>query len=197
MSLKCNIQNSQYHFMEVNPIRTKYAISVVFVITILFVTVFVVNDSFATSMSLSKTGHQDQAVLIQSAQNEKPRAIQDNEDLEAKGASDDNMFEAEADNESKAIDFKSADADHITSDHAKFIAVGFISANTSDVKSISLEGESGNPIYSVDITKNGQNYEMSIDAINGNVLFVSQDSADVSVSNTSEIGDGDSEMNDD
>jgi len=183
--------------MEVNPIRTKYAISVAFAITILFVTVFAVNDSFATSMSLSKIDHQDQTVSIQSTQNEKPRAIQDNEDLEAKGASDDNMFEAEADNESKAIDFKSADADHITSDHAKSIAVGFISADTSDVKSISLEGESGNPIYSVDITKNGQNYEVNIDAINGNVLIVSQDSTDESVNDISEIDDGDGEISDD
>ena len=183
--------------MEVNPIRTKYAISIVFAITILFVTAFAVNDSFATSMNLSKTDHQDQTVSIQSTQNEKLKTIQDNEDLEAKGASDDNMFEAESDNESKAIDFKSADADHITSDDVKSIAIGFISANTSDVKSISLEGENGNPIYSVDITKNGQNYEMSIDAINGDVLLVSQDSVDASISDTSEIGDGDGEINDD
>lgn len=108
------------------------------------------------------------------------------------------MFEAESSNEDKSIDPKFANSNYITPTHAKSIATSFISAKTSDAKSVSLEGEDGKPIYSVDVTKNGQSYEMNIDAITGKVLTASQDGIDEEVNDASyEIDVGDGETNDD
>jgi uncharacterized membrane protein YkoI len=184
--------------MEVNKIKTKYTISVVAVITILFVTVFAVNDSFATSMNLSKTGYQDKTTQMQAKLNtDKLTTIQDNEELEVKGASGNNLFEAESNDEGKSIDPKFVGFNYINPTHAKSIAVDFIHAKTSDAKSVLLEGENGNPVYSVDVMKNGQSYEVNVDAISGKVLIVSQDGIDGSVINTSEIDDVDDETNDD
>ena len=184
--------------MEVNTIRTKYAISVVAAITILCAAVFAINDTFATSMNLSKTNYQDQTISMPStSRNDGLVAIQDNEDLEAKGGSDNNMFEAESSNEGKSIDPTFVNFNYLTPTHAKSIATSFISAKTSDAKSVALEGKYGNPIYVVDITKNGQSYEINIDAITGKVLAALQDGINVDVNDVSKIDDGDGETNDD
>jgi uncharacterized membrane protein YkoI len=181
----------------VNTIRTKYAISVVTAITILFAVVFAVNGTFATSVNLSKTVYQDQTrSMLSTSYNDGLTAIQDNEDLEAKGGSDNNMFESESTDESKSIDLTFADSNYITPTHAKSIATSFISAKTSDAKSVSLEGKYGNPIYSVDITKNGQSHEIDIDAITGKILTM-QDSINADGNDASKIDSGDGETNED
>jgi uncharacterized membrane protein YkoI len=171
--------------------------SVITAITILFAIVFAVNGTFATSVNLSKTNYQDQTTSMSStSHNDGLTAIQDNEDLEAKGGSDNNMFESESIDESKSIDLTFADSNYITPTHAKLIATGFISAKTSDAKSVSLEGKYGNPIYSVDITKNGQPHEIDIDAITGKIL-TTQDGINADENDASKIDSGDGEANDD
>jgi uncharacterized membrane protein YkoI len=183
--------------MEVNTIRIKYAISVVAVITILSATVFAVNDTFTTSMNLSKTDYQDKTTSMpNTSHNDGLVAIQDNEDLEANGGSDNNMFEAESTDEGKSIDLTFIDSNYITPIHAKSIATSFISAKTSDAKSVSLEGKYGNPIYSVDITKNGQLHEIDIDAITGKIL-TTQNGINADTNDASKIDIGDGETNDD
>ena len=159
--------------------------------------VFAVNNTFATSMNPSKTIYQDQTTSIPSTPyNDGLKAIHDEEDLEANGGSDNNVFEAESSDEGKSIDHKFANSNYITPIHAESIATSFISAKTSYTTSVSLEGKYGNPIYSVDITKNGHSYEINVDAITGKVLTALQDGInDVSGASEIDLGDKDGEIN--
>jgi len=148
--------------------------------------VFVVNNTFATSINPSKTIYQDQQTSSPiSPHNDGLVAIEDYEDLEAKGGSDNNMFEAESADEGKSIEPKFADSNYITQISAESIAASSISAKISDIKSVSLEGKYGNPIYSVDVTKNGQFYEINIDAITGKLLITMQEGINENVNDTS------------
>ena len=153
--------------------------------------VFVVNNTFATSMNPSKTIYQDQPTSTPiSSHNDGLVAIEDYEDLEAKGGSDNNMFEAESADEGKSIEPKFADSNYITQIRAESIAASSISAKISDIKSVSLEGKYGNPIYSVDITNNGKFYEINIDAITSKVLITMQEGIN---GNTNDIPKSDNE----
>ena len=58
----------------------------------------------------------------------------------------------------------------ITNDEASQIAIKNVSAQSSDVKSIELEDENGDVVYSVDITQGDKPVDVKVDAVNGNVL---------------------------
>ena len=134
----------------------------------------VVNDS-VTTMNHPRVNQEHTAPMQSTSSNDGLVAIQDDEELEATGGSDNNMFESESSDEGKSIDPVFANFNYIIPTHVKDIAADSISAKTSDVKSVSLEGKYGNPIYAVDVTKNGQFYEVDVDAITGKVLTVSQE----------------------
>jgi uncharacterized membrane protein YkoI len=67
----------------------------------------------------------------------------------------------------------------ITADQAKDAAVAHLSANIGDVKTVSLENENGNLVYSVQILKQGIMYDVKIDAGNGIVLYTEQGIDDI------------------
>jgi len=62
----------------------------------------------------------------------------------------------------------------ITADQAKSAAATHLSASAADVKSVSLENENGNLVYSVQILKQGIMHDVKVDAGNGTVLFTEQ-----------------------
>lgn len=172
--------------MKNNTTRTKYAVSIAATVTILFIAIFAVNESFATSISLSKTSNQEQTIPVQNTvHDDRMATIQDNENLEEKGASDNNMYEAEGVDEDKPVEPQFVDSNYITPAHAKSIATTFISVDISDAKTVSLDTKNGKPVYSIDVTKNGQPYEINVDAVDGNVLTASQDTIDESVNDIS------------
>ena len=74
----------------------------------------------------------------------------------------------------------------ITSDEATQIAIKNVSAQTSDVKSIELEDENGDVVYSVDITQGDKPVDVKVDAVNGKVLRVQQDDLE---QNDDDVGD--------
>ncbi|MEJ7641954.1 MAG: PepSY domain-containing protein [Candidatus Nitrosocosmicus sp.] len=74
----------------------------------------------------------------------------------------------------------------ITSDEATQIAVKNVSAQTSDVKSIELEDENGDVVYSVDVTQGDKPVDVKVDAVSGNVLRVQQDDLE---QNDTDVGD--------
>ena len=74
----------------------------------------------------------------------------------------------------------------ITNDEASQIAIKNVSAQSSDVKSIELEDENGDVIYSVDITQGDKPVDVKVDAVNGNVLEVQQDDIE---QNDKDVGD--------
>ena len=74
----------------------------------------------------------------------------------------------------------------ITNDEASQIAIKNVSAQSSDVKSIELEDENGDVVYSVDITQGDKPVDVKVDAVNGNVLRVEQDDIE---QNDKDVGD--------
>jgi uncharacterized membrane protein YkoI len=60
----------------------------------------------------------------------------------------------------------------VNSTQAKESALSKVTGGT--VTGISLENENGNLVYSVQITKGSINYDVKIDAGNGNILFIEQ-----------------------
>ncbi len=74
----------------------------------------------------------------------------------------------------------------ITNDEASQIAIKNVSAQSSDVKSIELEDENGDVVYSVDITQGDKPVDVKVDAVNGNVLRVQQDDIE---QNDKDVGD--------
>ena len=62
----------------------------------------------------------------------------------------------------------------ITTDQAKDAAATHLSTSVADVKSVSLENENGNLVYSVQILKQGIMHDVKVDAGNGKVLFTEQ-----------------------
>ncbi len=107
-------------------------------------------------------------------------------------------LEAASNGENDSIDPKYANFDHISQVTAESIASNHFSAQVSDIQSVDFEGKDGRPVYSVDIVKSGQAYEITIDAIDGKVLHAAQVTMAEIADNTSDGADtGDGETNDD
>jgi hypothetical protein len=81
----------------------------------------------------------------------------------------------EVDDPADSVDPQAAGQAAITADQAKSIAAKHISAQTSDVKSASLEDEDGPLVYSVEIAKAGNLFDVEVDAITGQVSSVEQE----------------------
>ena len=75
----------------------------------------------------------------------------------------------------------------ITSDEAAQIAIKNVSAQPNDVKSIELEHENGDVVYSVDVTQGNKPVDVKVDAVSGNVIRVQQD--DLEQNDDDDVGD--------
>ncbi|MGI0004803.1 MAG: PepSY domain-containing protein [Nitrososphaera sp.] len=95
----------------------------------------------------------------------------------------------DGDDAADSVDPQLASQAKITADQAKSIATEHTSAQPSDVKSVSVEDENGQLVYSVEIANAGNLFDVEVDAIAGQVLTVEQE--------TEGETDDDAETNDD
>jgi uncharacterized membrane protein YkoI len=87
----------------------------------------------------------------------------------------------------------------ITADQAQNTAVKHMSAQPSDVKSVSLDDENGHLVYSVGITQAGKYSDVKVDAVTGQVASVDQGTDGETADNGGQVNNGanDAETNDD
>lgn len=135
--------------------QTILALAVVAVVASVIGVVPVLQSSFAATDTTAK------ADTAQTGQ------VQDNKNNEA------NDQETNDDGNDK-IDPQLASQAQITADQASSIAVNHMSAQPGDVKSVSLDDENGRLVYSVELTKGGQSFDVKVDAISGQVANVDQ-----------------------
>ncbi len=94
------------------------------------------------------------------------------------------------DSQNMQIDPNLANNVKVQPEQARGTAMSNVSAQASDVKSVKLQDENGNLVYSVIIMKSNKTLDVKVDAINGTVVRIDQD-----IDNND--GAGEQETNDD
>ncbi len=175
--------------------KTILALAAVAVVASLIGAISLLNSSFAAQ----DTSNQP-AVDPSSAQN---TAVQDNNgsdnDKETNDVADqekDDDDNNSGSDEADIIDPQLASQAKVTPDQARDTAMKHVSAQPSDVKSVELDDENGQLVYSVEIAKAGQSSDVKVDAISGQVAYVEQ-AEDDEFADDGEIDDNDAETNDD
>jgi len=148
--------------------KTILTLAAVAVAASLVAVIPMLNSSFAAQDNPNQTANPN------SLQNQ---AVQDNNsdnDKETDDANDQETNDDGGNDSADSIDPQFASQAKITADQARDIAISNISAQSSDVKSVSLDDENGQLVYSVDVTKAGTSFDVKVDAISGQVANVDQ-----------------------
>lgn len=119
-----------------------------------------------------------------------------NNDKETNDATDQERNDGNGSGNVDSINPQLASQAKITADQAKSTAMTNVSAQPSDVKSVSLDDENGHLVYSIEITKAGQSFDVKVDAISGQVANVDQ-GMDGESADDGNSGSDDAETNDD
>lgn len=146
---------------------TILALAAVAVVASLIAAVPLLHSSFAAQTPQTTT-KQD------SIQNQAGAVQKNNDKTNNDAAADQETNDDNGSQAADAVDPQLASRAKITADQAQSIALTHLSAAQTDVKSVSLDNENGHLVYSVEITKAGQSYDVKVDAINGQVANVDQ-----------------------